>query len=330
MSLRRYLIFFLSAAVVSSAAWPVSVAAQSYKDLPKSEKRRLAGLIEEGLAAYDRGEFERALQHFRDAYDIYAHPDLLYRLGLAYEKLDEVEEAIRHYRMFLEEVPDAKERGRIEATVRRLEKRLASEASQVRIKTNPAGATVFINDEINGPAGTTPIELPVSSGNYKIILKKEGHQTIEDVVDVPKGQTLVLNYALTSTAPTPSDGDDGIDVPVGPVVVAGVGLISLGSSLYFYGKYTEKRDQFEEYEALKGTGQDRPDDYDEVLDDRNFYQGATWVSAGVGLGALTAATVWWLAGSGQSEADAPRADSSYRLTPRVAPTGATLQFELDY
>ena len=66
----------------------------------------LAGPLQEGVEAYDRGEYETALNRFIDAQlDAPDRPDILYNIGNAYYKLGDYEAALTHYKQALEKDP---------------------------------------------------------------------------------------------------------------------------------------------------------------------------------------------------------------------------------
>jgi tetratricopeptide (TPR) repeat protein len=296
---------------------------RSYKSLSKAEKKELASLIEAGKSAYDRGEFEKSLRYFQDAYDIFQHPDLLYRIGLCYERLGEDQEAVRYYRSFLKEVPDAKERGRIEKQIRVIEERLAEKASRIRINTDPTGAVVFINDEINGPAGYTPTELPVSAGNYKLIIKKEGYKDVVDTVDVPEGQTVQLKYPLQAEGSATADGG-GVSISKGPILLGALGIVSLGVGIFSYAKYTEKQDLINSWQD-QSQNIERPANFRETYDERNLYRGLAIGTGVVAIGALTWGTILLIqdlnAESGEAVI-APAPNQRMVITPLLGAGGA--------
>ncbi len=313
----------------TGVAFGQDASSQGYAKLPASTKKELASLMKAGAAAYDRGDFNKSLRYFKDAYDLYPHPNLLYRIALAHEKLGEDEAALRYYRKFIEEKPDTKKRGRIEATIKVLEKRLAEEASQIRIKTTPSVATVFINDEINGVAGTTPLELPISPGNYKIIIKKEGYKTIEQPIDVPKGQTLVLDYAMQPVA-KPKDAGGGGRFPTGPVLLGGFGVVSGIASWLAYSEYSADNTQIEKWDALKQTGASRPDGYNSTYNSMQFYETAAWVGGALAIGSIAGAVVWWLGDDTYAMGPRPDDGTALAIRPAVGPTGASVKLQLRY
>ncbi len=314
----------LIVALFAGLSAPTAALAQSAgssQELSAGAKRELASLMKAGRAAYDSGEFERSLRYFQDAYAIYPHPNLLYRIALSHEKLGEDAEAARHYRKFLEKKPQTDKRKRIERTLEVIDERLANQASHIRINTNPSRATVYINDKVNGVAGTTPLELPISPGNYKLIIEKHGHETIEEVVDVPEGQTLAVNYALTERS---TGAEASSDFPTGPFVLGVFGVVSGATATYAYGEYAENRDQIERWDALKAEGEQRPSGYNRAHDDKQFYGGLTWIGAGVAVGSLTWAAAWWL--SSDDDDDAVALIPSVGVTPGGSSVHLKLQF----
>lgn len=76
----------------------------------------------EGATAFAAGDYERALAAYQRAYlDDIDEPGYLVRLGDCYRALHRTGEALRFYRLFLHERPDAPERASVEATIGALE-----------------------------------------------------------------------------------------------------------------------------------------------------------------------------------------------------------------
>jgi tetratricopeptide (TPR) repeat protein len=260
--------------------------------LTKAQEERVLQLIDAGKAAYNRGEFDNALESFRAAHELFPHPDIVYRMALCYERLGEDVQAVKYYKQFLTEVPDAPERPRIEKTIQVIEARIAK--SEIRVVTDPEGAVVYIDDIANGAAGYTPTELPVRPGNYRVIVKKEGYDTVEELVEVSSGQTVALRYQLksvdgssklsgpgTSTGAQPQAGR-----PFDPtwVILLSVGVASFVASALFYQPYKQAADNVSKFEDdLQNVSREI---YEEEKSSRNLYLGLTIGSAAVGFGLL--------------------------------------------
>lgn len=74
-----------------------------------------------GRAYYDDARYPDAAREFEEAYRLTEHPDVLYNLGLTYERMGRARDAIDHYRRYLEAVPEAPEAAQIYDRIRRLE-----------------------------------------------------------------------------------------------------------------------------------------------------------------------------------------------------------------
>ncbi|WP_164856290.1 PEGA domain-containing protein [Lujinxingia sediminis] len=203
---------------------------QIFDELSEAEKVELIELIDAGSAAYDDGLFQQAADSFHQAYELVPLPDFLYRLGLAYERLGEDARAVEYYRSFLNQVPQAEERGRIESTIEVIERRLAARAkTAVEVITRPEGARVYVDSKESGMRGVTPIDLNVEAGSYTLFIELEGYESVEERVQVPEGQTVVLRLGLEPegvVGPAESSFMRSAWVPAS-LAVAGVGALAL-------------------------------------------------------------------------------------------------------
>jgi tetratricopeptide (TPR) repeat protein len=80
--------------------------------------------FQSGRFAYDSGRFDEALRDFQRAYELSERPLILYNVGLAYERLDMLPEAIESFRGFLRQMPDAPNRGEVESRIAVLDRRM--------------------------------------------------------------------------------------------------------------------------------------------------------------------------------------------------------------
>lgn len=84
-------------------------------------------LFEQSDRAYKAGEFEKAAELLRAAYDLYPEPLLLYNLGRAQEGFGDVAGAVESYERYLEAADDIKDRGAIERRIDTLKAQLAKQ-----------------------------------------------------------------------------------------------------------------------------------------------------------------------------------------------------------
>jgi|GEM_PF-1061019 len=91
-----------------------------------------------GGEAYARGNFDDAIREFREAHRLSGRPLLLFNLYLAYRDARRDVEARDTLRDYLALVPDARNRGQLEARLRALESALASSTAATSTETTPA------------------------------------------------------------------------------------------------------------------------------------------------------------------------------------------------
>lgn len=102
----------------------------------KSARKQALELFDQSAESYRAGRFDEAAKLLEKAYALHQEPVLLYNLGRAYEGLGEYEKAVDAYRRYLEQAPDAKDRGALERRVETMEQQIAEkeklEANQKR------------------------------------------------------------------------------------------------------------------------------------------------------------------------------------------------------
>lgn len=96
-------------------------------------------LYQAGVAAYDAGRFEEALERFRRAYELSGRAALLYNIGMAAERARQDEAALEAYERFVEAHPESSLRPRAESVILRIrqsieeaEARRAAEEARAR------------------------------------------------------------------------------------------------------------------------------------------------------------------------------------------------------
>ncbi len=89
------------------------------------EKARAASRL--GSQHYALGEYKEALTAFKEAYRSYEDPSFLFNIAQCERQLDQRADAIRAYRMYLVNAPDASNREEVRQLIARLEHELAEE-----------------------------------------------------------------------------------------------------------------------------------------------------------------------------------------------------------
>lgn len=79
--------------------------------------RQVSQLFAEGSAAFSRGDFPTAARAFEQAYRLQPTAEMAFNLARVYDRMGEVEGAIRHYEIVLRSQPDPEQRTFIEGRI---------------------------------------------------------------------------------------------------------------------------------------------------------------------------------------------------------------------
>ncbi len=97
-------------------------------DPEREERARL--LFEEGRRAFYEGRFQEALALFRRAHELSGRDALLYNIGQSLDRMRRDEEAVAVFEEYLRKVPDAANRGEVEARLQVLRAALQQRAEE--------------------------------------------------------------------------------------------------------------------------------------------------------------------------------------------------------
>lgn len=129
---------------------------------PPPTDREARGLFLAGEAAYDRGEFGAALDYFQRAFDLSQRPQLLFNVGLAASRAGDIARARAAFQRYLDEVPDAPNRGDVEARIAELEAEGPREQQSVA-RAEPVAPA-------DAPSGPGPLPWIVVAGSGAIAI----------------------------------------------------------------------------------------------------------------------------------------------------------------
>lgn len=284
--------------VFGSLAAPAEAVADNppsdISELSKSEKRRLQNHIETGKKAYDNGNFETSLEEFQRAFELLRHPDFMYRVALAHDRLGNLKKAVEAYRRFLEMAPNADDRKKIERTIEELEDRLEKTRPTISVDTHPSGADVYLDGE-SRPRGVTDLDVDVEPGRHDLVIRKNGFQLVERTIDIERGEQVSLELELTPREPPESEGDShsnesartSSSTPVGPIVLLSLAGVSAGGAVaagFQYDHFLAKSNRHQ--------GQDE-DAFNRAATRAETWQGIAW-TVGAFAGATATAGIIWL------------------------------------
>jgi tetratricopeptide (TPR) repeat protein len=151
-----------------------------------------------GAKAYREARYKDAIDLFLAANGLDPHPELIYNVGQAWEKLGEVPNALRAYREYLRIAPEANDRATVETSIRNLEQRLRDKGvQQVSVYSSPAGAIVLLDGK---QVGVTPWTGEMKPGRHTVVLKASGYPDAEKEVFLPEDRAMDIDITLSPAA----------------------------------------------------------------------------------------------------------------------------------
>jgi len=154
-------------------------------------KAHAQGLLTEGSALYERGDYAGALEMFNAAYAAYPSPKLLFNIGQTDRDLSRPVEALEAFQKFLASATDASPETIADAL--KSVDELQEELGQIRIDCETAGAEVSIDGK---SVGLTPLPSPiwVTPGRHHVTARLANADVALEDADVSAGsvQTVIL------------------------------------------------------------------------------------------------------------------------------------------
>lgn len=148
----------------------------------------------EGRAAFDAGDFERAIRLFVEADRTAPSAALSFNIARSYEKLGNNARALEHYRHYLRREPDGAGAKRAAERITVLEAALERRGvQQITITTTPPGATVELNQRT---LGVTPWTGELTPGDHTLVFTHAGYARTVRVINVSPERALYVEVAL--------------------------------------------------------------------------------------------------------------------------------------
>ena len=162
---------------------------------PTSPEERAAVVANKGRDYYRAGRFADAIAKLEQAMRIVEKSAFIYNIAKCYEKMGEYDQALIYYRRYLAIEPNASDRSDVDAIIKALEDRLRDNLSELTVRTVPAGADVYV-DDMGKLRGQTPLELRLPAGSHKIVLQKNGYESIARDFEMPDDRPRDLAYGM--------------------------------------------------------------------------------------------------------------------------------------
>jgi len=151
-----------------------------------------------GAELYRAGSWREAIVEFEAAYRLKPHGAIHFNVAQCRERLAEWPGALRAYEDYLREVPDAKDRAAVRASMRKIEERLAAAGVQaLLVYTDPPGAELRLDGR---PRGTTPFHTVLPPGTYALALTLDGYEPVGQEVALALGASRTVDLVLRAAA----------------------------------------------------------------------------------------------------------------------------------
>lgn len=162
--------------------------------------------FETGIAAYSKGDFRVALEHFLASNRLVPNRNVVLNIALTYEKLGKFADAHRYYVDALQGETNPQTTRGIEDAL----KRIAPNVALLRIESDPPGATIYLDRKDLGSRGRAPRPLAVPEGQYKIIAELDGYEpAYVEHIEAKNGTEIAVPFKLERIVGTISVAVDG-------------------------------------------------------------------------------------------------------------------------
>jgi hypothetical protein len=185
--------------------------------LTDEERRNQArAAFEAAQKAYEEQNYALAYDQFRRAYELIPSPHAEYWMASSLDLQGREREAARAYQTFLSH-PAAQHVGedKMAEARARLAELQAKLPARVTVTTEPAGAQVSVDGQIQ--AGTTPLTVELPAGTHRIEASLPGYVPLTTELQVAGGDDVEQRMALEAEPPPPPPVEEA---PAGPATAA--------------------------------------------------------------------------------------------------------------
>lgn len=140
-------------------------------------------------SAERRSDWATAIRNYELAYKESPHPNVLYNIGLNYERLGRLRTAADYLLRYVDAAPDAEDRAQVLLKVRKLRERPA----EIRFHTKPPGAAVFLD---GAEIGKAPFSREVSAGAHDVYAIIDGKRSRTRRIRVQFGERFHVELRI--------------------------------------------------------------------------------------------------------------------------------------
>ena len=150
--------------------------------------------FDEGARLYHAAKYREAIARFEAAYRLKPHGAIHFNVAQCRERLGEWPAALRSYQDYLRELPEARDRAAVRASIGRIEQRLAAAGVQgLLVYSDPPGAAVRLDGKARG---RTPFHITLPPGAYRVALALDGFAPEEQDVEVNLAASRLVEVVL--------------------------------------------------------------------------------------------------------------------------------------
>jgi hypothetical protein len=188
----------LAAAAVLATQWATPAAAQS----ENARRAAAKALLQEGGALYAKESYAEALAKFRDAYEVFRSPKILFNIAQCELRLKRERLAATTYSAFLDQTLEAKELASQRQTAREQLAQLVGKLSRLKLELSPQVAQLQIDGAAE--AGREPF---VDPGKHTLTVSAAGYVTQTQEIEVRAAEAMRVAVSLQAVAPEPRPKD---------------------------------------------------------------------------------------------------------------------------
>lgn len=128
---------------------------------------------QKGTSLFSSGDYKGAIAEYAEADRLAPSAMLEYNIALCYDRLGDRGEALRRYRVYLREMPNAQNRGSVEGKIRRLEGEIRQDSERRRREAEAAAAVAAAKAPAPAPVpAPVPDPVPVAVNPEDIVIPR--------------------------------------------------------------------------------------------------------------------------------------------------------------
>lgn len=158
-------------------------------------------LFMEGREFYSAGQYMEAAEKFIASYEVSGRSELFFHIGQAYRRAEALAEAEDYLQRYLSELPDAPNADEVVESIIDIQQARAARIATVRVVTQPEGADVFVDDEVD-PRCQSPCNIDLDPGTYRLRATRRGFLPNSTEVELAPRQRRDARFSLEEIPPS--------------------------------------------------------------------------------------------------------------------------------